>query len=50
MICNYCGNKLEDGDDAIEFVGKFYCDEDCLHHDVDEHSNWIVVDDGEEEQ
>lgn len=44
MFCNYCGRTLNAGDDAIEFLGEVYCDEECLHSAVDDDASWIVID------
>lgn len=44
MFCNYCGKKLSVGDDAVEFLGEVYCDEECLDNAVEDDATWIVID------
>lgn len=34
-VCTYCGKDIEFGDDeAVEYDGEIYCDEDCLIKDL----------------
>lgn len=41
--CNYCGRTLNAWDDALEFLGKVYCDEECLDNAVEDEARWIVI-------
>lgn len=43
MICDYCGEELKPGEDVVEFGENIYCDDDCLHKDIDDHANWIII-------
>lgn len=44
--CYECGNRLDIGDDAVEFEGDIFCDEDCVHSHIAYRIDDIEVEEG----